>query len=534
MVAPVRENSCPRYANHRYAQVEPVAYRGLIYALCLLLTNIAGARQDGIDDLIEVKAGATAEVRVAPTRIRPLPGSFFGLNFEAQIFEMDSLVRGSGQIKPEVIRHLKALPDIVYRYPGGLMANHYSWEWATGPLSSRVRQKLASWAEPAPSLFGVDEYLDFLHQVKGRFWYTLNLSGWSETSMEGELPSVVVAESNRRLASHVLTSIPHTSRFYHLGNELDRSDYEWPTDKYIQRAKDTVAAVRTVDPQARFVAFLRDFDLKYRKSAGGSTYKAFNKAVLEALPMVDDFSFQYYYDDANNGNIRSTIPWRLKMFQAAIRDARDARRGRTPNVWVTEHGRSPNPAIKGRIANKFTSGLAGAISAADFWIAVAQMPAIQGAFLYSVGHWNIFSNELPSGYPTPMYWTLHLLHQTRLPDVMATSTSSPNRSGYLGGYDVRAVALADVARTRYSLWIVNRAAKPLSVKVRLPSLDGRTVRVNHGYVAGREGVLADQDQNPPRVVIDQNERSLIVSADGALELELPSSSISSFRIEREQ
>lgn len=530
----MRENSCPRYANHRYARVEPAVFRGLIYGLCLLFSSVAGARKDGIDDLIEVKAGSTAEVRVAPARIRLLPGSFFGLNFEAQIFEMDSIERDSGQIKPEVMRHLKALPDVVYRYPGGLMANHYSWEWATGPLLGRVRQKLASWAEPAPSLFGIDEYLDFLHQVRGQFWYTLNLNGWSQTSMEGELPSAVVADSNRRLAAHVLAEGPNNTRFYHLGNELDRSDYEWPTEKYIQRAKDTIDAVRAVDPQARFVAFLRDFDLKYSKISGDSAYRAFNTAVLNALPMVSDFSLQYYYDDAGNGNLRSTIPWRLRMFQAAIRGARDARRGQTPNVWISEHGRSPNSAIKGRNANRFTSGLPGAISAADFWIAVAQMPAIQGAFLYSVGHWNIFSNELPAGYPMPMYWTLRILHQSRLPGVMATSTMSPNRSGYLGGYDVRAVALSDDARTRYNLWVINRAAQSQRVKVTLPSLHGRSVRVIHDYVAGREGVLADQDTAPPRVMIDQPGRLFAVSTDGVIDLNLPANSISSFRIEREQ
>ncbi len=498
-----------------------------------LIALVQGCAADSLqtERLIEVQPSRDAVVTVSQDVLRKLPDAFLGLNIESQIFETDALVPGSVQIKPGIVKQLQVLPGLVYRYPGGLMANHFNWEWTLGPAATRSPQKMAGWAAPVLARFGVQEYLAFLDEVKGRYWYTLNLNGWSANSMEAELPSATVAASNGRLATFIRGQSPSGTRFYQLGNELDRSEYEWPTHKYIARAKDTIAAVHQADPDARFVAFLRDFNLTYRKSSGKSPYKTFNQVVLDALPMVNDLSFQFYYDDLRSELLlRSSIPWRLKMFQAAIRDATEARQGRTPNVWVTEHGRSRNPAIRGRQANTFTSGLAGALSAADFWIATAQMPAIQGAFLYSVGQWNIFSNSGAGVEALPMYWVLRLLNDNRLPNVLATRTDSPNDSGYIGGYDVRAVALADDARDNLGLWLVNRAAQPREVSIKLPVFKNKKVSVRHDFIAGQRGVAADQDLQAPGVFLRQPARTMTVGADGRLAIEVPASSVSSVHI----
>lgn len=498
-----------------------------------LIALVQGCAADSflVDQLVDVQPSRAASVTVSQVQVRKLPETFLGINIESQIFESDALPPDAVRVKPGIVRQLQALPGLVYRYPGGLMANHFNWEWTLGPVASREPQKMADWATPASVRFGVQEYLDFLDDVKGRYWYTLNLNGWSAFSMEAEQPSATVAASNGRLATFIRNKAPSGARFYQLGNELDRSEYEWSTQKYVARAKDTIAAVKQADPDARFVAFLRDFNLTYHKSMGNSPYKSFNQAVLDALPMVNDLSFQYYYDDLRSELlVRSSIPFRLKMFQAAIRDAADARQGRTPNVWVTEHGRSRNPGIKGRQANTFTAGLAGALSAADFWIATAQMPAIQGAFLYSVGQWNIFSNQGAGVDALPMYWVLRLFNDNRLPNVLATQTASPNDSAYVGGYDVRAVALVDDARETVGLWMVNRAAQPHRVSVKLPVFKGSKIAVRHDFLAGKRGIVADQDRQPPGVFLHQPETPMTVGSDGTLTLEIPANSVSNFHM----
>jgi alpha-L-arabinofuranosidase len=447
------------------------------------------------------------------------------------MFETDAYSTKFNRIKPDVLDRYRELPDTYFRFPGGLMANHFNWEWTLGDSGGRKPQKLAEWAEGKPVLLGVSEYFRFLEGVKGKPWYTLNLNGWSETDLNGELPSRVVADSNKRLATYIRSQTPGESvRYYHLGNELDRSVYEWPTDKYIQRSLDTIRAVSAVDPQARFVAFVRDFDYEYKHKSGESDYKDLMRDVFEAMPMVDDISFQYYYDAPTIKHPRSDLPYRLRMFREAIETATQLRGGKPPRVWVTEHGRSRHPDIKGGKANGFTSGLGSAIAAADFWIAVAQMPAIEGAFLYSVGQWNIFQNVGDSAYPLPMYWTVRVLRSLDLPVVLATETTSPNHSGYAGGYDVRVVAFTDESHGRYGLWAVNRADRDLPASIMIPALSGKKLEVTHDYLAGRQGVDADLDKEPPRVVMNQPARRLQAGNDGVLVLELPANSVSSFRL----
>ena len=489
-------------------------------------------QSDWHEDLIEVSSSPSVVINIDNRMLRKLPDDFFGYNLEVAIFESDSVYKGTGIVKQELLNYYKQTPNFIYRYPGGLMANHFNWEWSEGSPSKRPVQKLADWEKPSTVLFGLNEYLAFLNNARGKFWYTLNLNGWSETTLNGEHPSKDMAESNKRLAAYILSNTPNGSpHYYQLGNELDRSIYEWSTDKYIQRSLDTIHAINTVDPNARYVAFLRDFDYRYRYSLSKSSYKDFMRDVFSAMPMIDDISFNYYYNTPKQDKPRTDIPTRLRMFKEAINIATRLRNGKAPRVWVTEHGQASSPDIKGNLANTFTAGLSGAISAADFWIAIAQIPEIQGAFLYSNGHWNIFQNIGSNSYPLPMYWTVRLLRTMDLPIVLATKTSSQNYSAYQGGYDVRAVAFSDESRRNYGLWAMNRAARTQPANIMIPALSGRTLKITHDYISGRESVAADTDRNPPKVVMGLPTHNALVGKDGSLIVTLPANSVSSFKFE---
>jgi hypothetical protein len=392
-----------------------------------------------------------------------------------------------------------------------------------------------NWHAPIPVSFGPDEYLSFVDEVAGLPWYTLNLVGWSQTEMVNELPSETLAASNQRLARYLRAKhgTSPATRYYQLGNELDRSVYEWPPEKYIQRARDSIQAIQKVDPDARFVAFLRDFNWSYKSRFGRNTYQDFMREVLTELPMVDDYSFQYYYDDpvGGRGNV-SAIPVRLAMFKKAIQYATDVRGGKSPRVWITEHARSRHPEKKGVTAYKFTSGLGGAISAADFWTSIAQIPAIQGAFLHIGGQWSLFENTDKGLEPLPIYWALRVLKEAQLPIVLRTQNSSPNLSGYKGGYDMRAVAFTDEGRQEYGLWMINRAPQSIQVTVQLPNLGGANLNVRHVYLAGRKGISADIDNAEPMIDLAGKHSSHRTDNQGRLSLELPANSVSGFRLTR--
>lgn len=509
--------------------------RGLALGVMLLSHTQMCKAAPSIDELTDVSLSKVAYVRVAGDALRRLPDLFFGFNIEYFEFQRELFDPGQGSVKSDALRYYKEMPGSVYRYPGGLVSNRVNWEWAVGEPGQRLPQRSVGWHDPMPISFGPDEYLDFLDTVDGHPWYTLNLVGWSPTEMVNELASATVAASNQRLAQHLRARMGEkpVTRYYHLGNELDRNVYEWSPEKYVQRSRDSILAIRKVDPDARFVAFLLDFNWSYKTRFGRNTYKNYIREVLTGLPMVDDYSFQYYYDYPVGDGKNSPIPMRLAMFKKAIQYATDVRGGKSPRVWITEHGRSRNPAIKGVNAYKFTNGLGGAISAADFWIAITQMPAIQGAFLHTGGQWSLFEDTGKGLLPMPLYSTLRLLRDVRLPIVLSTQNSSPNLSGYAGGYDMRAVAFTDEARREYGFWMVNRASQPTRVTVEIPELAGAHLTIRHGFVAGREGISADNDSNPPTVAFNAQPQNRQVDSRGMLTLGLPANSVSGFRLTRE-
>lgn len=509
--------------------------RNMLLGVVLLSSMPACKAAPPMDSLTDVRQSPVAQVRVSDDELRRLPATFFGFNIEYFAFQQELFDPGQRRVKPDALRYFKEFPGSVYRYPGGLISNRFNWEWAVGKPEQRLPQRSVNWHAPIPVSFGPDEYFSFLDEVGGLPWYTLNLVGWSPTKMVHELPSETLAASNQRLAQYLRakTGTKPVTRYYHLGNELDRSVYEWPTEKYIQRSRDTIQAITKVDPDARFVAFLRDFNWVYKSRLGRNTYKDFMREVLTGLPMVDDYSFQYYYDYPadDRGNI-SAIPERLALFKKAIQYATDVRGGKSPRVWITEHARSRHPAKKGAQSYRFTAGLGGAISAADFWIAIAQVPAIQGAFLHTGGQWSFFDDTGRALEPMPLYWAMRVFREARLPIVLGTQSSSPNLSGYKGGYDMRAVAFTDEGRREYGLWLVNRAPRPTRVTVEFPELASANLSVRHVYVAGREGISADTDANPPTVVLNAQPQTLKADSQGRLPLVLPANSVSGFRLAR--
>lgn len=504
----------------------------LLIGLSACFTSVTNAATtSSIDELTEIRRGSVPRVEVTNYMVRRKPANFFGFNMEFLENQTDLFDPATGWFKPNVVKHFSEIPGSIYRYPGGLPSNHFNWEWSVGPYNQRPAQRSVAWHAPAPVMFGVDEYFRFVDAVHGRPWYTLNLLGWSSTELVAELPSNVVAESNARLAAYALGKATNKTfpRYYQLGNELDRSVYEWLPAKYIQRSQVTIHAMHRVDPDARFVAFLRDFDWKYKVRGGSSTYSDFMSQVLTALPMVNDFSLHYYYDYPSHfTNKVSLLPRRLALFKRAIRKATEIRGGKTPNVWVTEHGRSRDPDQKGRQAHKFTGGMGGAISSADFWIAAAQIPAIQGAFLHTGAQWSIFDLDSAELSPMPVYWTIRVLSKVDLPIVIAAVTTSPNHSGYNGGYDIRAAAFKNETNSKYGLWVVNRSDEASMVTIKISELAGKQLQTRHYFMAGRMGVPADTDKAPPRLQLDGQPVALKVGANGEFVLALPANSVSSF------
>lgn len=497
--------------------------------------TLAAAAPIGV---LEIKPSAQVVVEInAGSVIRStFPGKLFGFNINYRSFQDQLWDNESDQVYQHVLDNMSVFPSAIYRYPGGLVANGFDWTNAIGPIEHRLPQHTIFKKPPAKVRFGLDEYLALLKEVKGSFWYVMNLVGVDPMRPMQEGGEIQVALKNRQLAQYLLTNDPGQERYYQLGNELDRHRYEWDAEKYVSRSRKTMDAIRTIDKEAKFVAFLRDFTWTYKhdKSRGVSRPETFMATVFKGLPEVQDYSLHHYYNGKRkDGKSRDLTFW-LKLLEKSIQDYR-LLRGMDPNIWITEHARqmsSRRPAKD--LTVHYTSNLGGTLSTADYLIAIAQIPQVKGAVWHglNVGPWQLFDarvhyNDLR---PRPIYWGLRALRAMDLPNVLETHTASPNRSGYQGGYDVRAVAFADESRQQLGIWLVNYHAEPQSVQVRYQPLSGQAVDLRHHFISGQAGRSPDDMSVTPNQVLLTEELSKKFSQEGVLMLEAPPTSVSSYLI----
>jgi len=514
----------------------------LTFLGCALLALQGSGAGGAATDVLEIRHGPVAAASInTVTRLRQqLPDTLFGFNVQHFNFENDLWINEQSRTDPSVIEALRYFPGALYRYPGGLVANRFWWQEAVGPRTTRGPQKIVLNDKPRPVMFGPEEYLNFVRSVNGQPFYVLNLVGWDEQSMFNELPAKLVNSSNAELATFLKERIEATGqpRYYELGNELDRSEYQWSHAKYIERARETIEAIRKVDRDARFVAFLREFDWRYRgdeHEGEVSSYQEFITDVLTALPSVQAFSMHFYYDQPGESRQATQLPWRLKQYRRAIDVARRARGGQAPEVWITEHARGVNPQVgKPMQQAALLSNLSAALSTADFLIALAQMPEVRGAAWHALNGnpWQLFDASIRYNdlRPRPVYWGLRILRDLKLPVVLATVTTSPHVSGYAGGYDIRTVGFASEDQSQLGLWAVNRAAKATELELNAATWKNRAIEVRHSYIAGESGVDADDPDVKIEMEFSPSATSASFSEAGVLKLRLPPSSVSSFLI----
>lgn len=472
-----------------------------------------------------------------------VPDALFGFNIHYLNFQQE-LANANGVASPYVVNELEPLAGAMYRYPGGLVSNHFNWHEAQGKQQGRAPQKTVRWQGPTPVSFGIPEFLGFVQQVGGQPWYVLNLRGFADQSTGGdkELDSKAMARSNAELAAYIRQQLGHSDIiYYELGNELDRASYEWSHQKYISRAQDTIAAISEVDPNVRFVAFLRDFPWRYRDGARKgqvSSTQRFIQEVLTALPMINDFSLHYYYDDPGLEHKKTKwIPWRTRQFKEAIELAKTQRPNADLRVWITEHARGVNltiPKPMQRVA--LTSNLQAAISTADFLTTMVSIPEVQGAALHGLnaGPWQVFdaSAEFGDQRARPTLTALTLLADAHLEKLVASRARGPNHSGYGGGYDVNVAAFVDAAKKEIGLWVVNRANRRYATTVSIPGWPNQRVSIEQNSMSGPSKGNGDGPSSEVKIALKQPATTHKTDRFGRLKIDIAPLSVSGLKIKK--
>lgn len=491
--------------------------------------HIALANPTGV---LAVDSASSARVVIDPSRTvrAQTPSTLFSFNMPYLPFQRDLWDWSRNQVKTPVVRDLQAFAGSVYRYPGGLLSNHFNADNAMLPLATRI-QKVREGARGADyPRFGVGEYLTFTKAVGGTPWFSLNIQGDGTHTNPVEWPSAKMAQINKELAQFVKARTPGASvRHYQLGNELDRAHYQWPHSKYVSRSRDSINAVRSVDSNARFVAFLREFNWRYRYGKTGTSYaqSLFND-VLKGLPMVNDFSLHYYYDGRTAPNERYWhVPLVIDKINKGLAYAKNARPGGDFRIWITEHskrvlqsGGTPEPVTR----------LDAGLGLGDFLLAVMQIPEVKGTAVQGLQGTprRVFFKDLKW---TASLAALRVLRSQPYERVVASKTYSPNSSGYPGGYDIRAVGFTDSTGSKLGVSAVNRATKSQSLQIKYARFAGKSVRMKHYYVAGPAGVAPIKVERNYRLVLNPGSVEKRFNSSGVLTVMLPPSSVSTIVFE---
>lgn len=455
----------------------------------------------------DVAAGGKGlSLAVTDRVVKEIGPEYFGFNLENSEFQLSLWDGERHQVRPEVSRYLKEhFAGAVYRYPGGTTSNYHRWKKSIGTVKQRKSVRINDWIDLPRIEFGVDEYLDFVEHTGGQAWYVLNIKG----DIDRMVPTEVVAEEAADLVTYIGARKVPVVR-WELGNELDRFEEKWPSERYVDRARQVMKAVRKVDADARFVSMMADFDAQSDLGISASQY---NVALARGLKDdgISEFAQHLYYDGPPDG---PPVPNRLHHLCQSIADAKTG--GVTPErtgFWITEHARWPEGGGEGWNKNwRLSADLGAAISVADLLIASTQLPQVKGSGLHALhgttGPWPMF--HLPEGATTyhpsvPMH-TYALLRETLLPQVLHTRNTSANPARYDGDYSARGTVMRSEDGRRYSVWSINRHGHPLDVELNIPALAGKQLKASLASIDGGADTVNNYDRQvvtgPTRQPVD--------------------------------
>jgi len=467
------------------------------------------------------------------------PSQLFGFNINFRQFQ-NQLWSKEQAPKEGIVEALKPFEGAIYRYPGGSVSNAFHWRQSLGPLDKRAKQSSFYQKTPAVARFGIDEYLKFVEDVNGKPWYVLNLVGTDLTAPMKMADKQEVAKSNVELAKYLLENVDpkHFPLPLQLGNELDRSRYEWSAKMYSERAMAVTDRLKEngLMDNIQPVNFMRDFKWRYRrdKTLTDGKSRVFMAGVLNKLGADNHYSLHHYYDGNRSDGKSRTIPFWLRHLSRSISDHYDLS-GKPAQIWITEHGRQPRSKQPGKDDSKFsTSNVAAALSTSDYLIALTQFPEVKGAVWHALnaGPWQLFdySVEHFDLRPRPIYWAFRVLRKVSLDQSLESLNKGPNASKYGGGYDVRSAAFRSSDGKELGVRAVNRAPKGHKFLVKYPNFANKKAEIKRYSLSMAAG--SDPESKGDDYKVELEPKPILVEFDeeGYVQLDLQPLSVSSFVI----
>jgi len=343
--------------------------------------------------------------------------------------------------------YLAALKDL--RLPAVRMAGtdsqYFQWKKALGPVAGREPQKNGQWGAAVPQPVGVVEWIASSRQLdpEAQFVWVFNMTG--DTAADAaDLAEFMTGPANTvwgKKRVELGLKEPVTPIVWELGNELDWGKNPMSADEYIAKCKEWIAAVRKVQPDAKFAAHSITAPWDKRQLA---KWEEWNQSVLNALGNdLTYYAFHPYY--------RGHSPGYLKKYLDDLRDFVKKSPNPDIKIFISEHAKWPPNAEKGDAEWKkywfYTHALTGCLDTAEWEIMSLSRPEI-GMMTYH----NICSGPWGFVYPdgNGKYFATGLGDLFRMfsaipenAQVVATSLNGPHTAITDDNFSLSAAAVKD-------------------------------------------------------------------------------------------
>jgi alpha-N-arabinofuranosidase len=160
--------------------------------------------------------------------------------------------------RADTLAVLRELDSPVYRWPGGNFVSGYDWKDGIGDRDRRPPRKNPAWKGVEPNDVGLHEFMELMHLIGAEPYVAVNTGkGGPESAAElVEYANGAATTPMGRKRAENGSSRPFGVKLWAVGNEMygDWQIGHMPLEKYVEKHRAVVDAMRAVDPKVQPVA----------------------------------------------------------------------------------------------------------------------------------------------------------------------------------------------------------------------------------------------------------------------------------------
>ncbi|WP_145444606.1 hypothetical protein [Mucisphaera calidilacus] len=291
----------------------------------------------------------------------------------------------------------------------GTESQYFQWREAIGPLDARRPIIINAYDKSFGKRrmdFGLPELVRVMQHAGGptRLAYVLNFE-LDSAQDHADLAEYLTGDGRENLnggknwaAVRIASGLPEPVdvAVWELGNELDWSFHResFPSvEVYIERCRETIRAIRAVQPDARFAALTTTAPWNKKMQDPEKYWPRWHRRVIEELgDEIDYLTFHPYYHGHSPVTLRSYMD----------RIAEDVERitgSDRIKFFISEHARWPGPRPGGGLRGRDTHNLKGCLAVAEFLNLSFGNPdvAMMAYHNLNAGPWNAIELDSDTG-----------------------------------------------------------------------------------------------------------------------------------------